>query len=371
MSELKIVVPENFREFGKRVNKQINEIRATNDNYLVDVDLVRFNNGEGKAVIKETIRDKDLYILSDVSNYDISYNYYGRTHYMSPDEHFQDIKRILSAECGHASKRTVIMPYLYESRQDKKDSRESLDCANSLQELQSMGVNEIVTCDVHNKGVMNAIPNMAFENVYLTDMLLLDILSNEKIDDFNKIICISPDEGAMKRARVFSDMLGNVQIGSFYKQRDYTKVIDGKNPIVDHRFLGPSDMEGKYAIVVDDMIASGGSILDTAKHLKELKVSKVFLVVTFALFTSGVEKFDEYYKMGIIDRVYASNVNYVPREYQERPWFKSVDCSYKLAYLISELNYGHSIGELISCKEDIAKKMEKLRKGDFNEKKQK
>lgn len=362
MSNLKIIVPENFREFGEKVNKHINEIRVTNDNYLVDVDLVRFNNGEGKAVIKETIRDKDLYILSDVSNYDVFYNYYGRKHYMSPDEHFQDIKRILSAECGHASKRTVIMPYLYESRQDKKDSRESLDCANSLQELRNMGVNEIVTCDVHNKGVMNAIPNMAFENMYLGDMLILDLLTNEKITDFGKIMCISPDEGAMKRARFFSELLGNVPIGSFYKQRDYTKVIDGKNPIVDHRFLGPSDMSGKYTVVIDDMIASGGSILDTAMSLKKLGVEKIYLMVTFALFTSGVEKFDEYYEKGIIDRVYASNVCYVPEEYQKREWFKLVDCSHKLATLISELNYGHSVGELINCKEDVAIKIKKLRR---------
>lgn len=362
MSELKIVVPENFSEFGKKVNNQINEIRATNDNYLVDVDLVRFNNGEGKAVIKETIRDKDLYILSDVSNYDISYNYYGRTHYMSPDEHFQDIKRILSAECGHALKRTVIMPYLYESRQDKKDSRESLDCANSLQELKNMGVNEIVTCDVHNKSIMNAIPNLAFENMYLGDMLILDLLINEKIMDFNKIMCISPDEGAMKRARFFSELLGNVPIGSFYKQRDYTKIVDGKNPIVDHRFLGPSDMSGKYAVVVDDMIASGSSILDTAMLLKKLGVEKVYLMVTFALFTNGIKKFDEYFEKGIIDRVYASNVCYVPEIYQNREWFKLVDCSHKLAYLISELNYGHSIGELINCKEDVAIKIKKLRR---------
>jgi len=362
VSELKIIVADNFREFGESVNRHINDIRGTNDNYLLDLDLVRFNNGEGKAVIRESIRDKDLYIMSDVSNYDVSYKYYNRLHYMSPDEHFQDIKRILSAECGHASKRTIIMPYLYESRQDKKDSRESLDCANALQELYNMGVNEIVTCDVHNKGIMNAIPNTAFENVYLTDMLLLDLLTKEKISDFDRLICISPDEGAMKRAKVFSEMLGNVQIGSFYKQRDYTRVVDGKNPIVDHRFLGPSNMSGKYAIVVDDMIASGGSILDTAKLLKSLDVEKIFLVVTFSLFTNGIEKFDEYYEKGIIDRVYASNVCYVPKEFISKEWFNLVDCSHKLAYLISELNYGHSIGELINCKEDIAVKIKKLRR---------
>ena len=364
MSELKIIVPDNFKEFGNKVNEHLKDIRNNKDNYLVDASLIRFNNGEGKAVIKETIRDKDLYILSDVSNYSIHYQNYNYIHYMSPDEHFMDIKRILSAECGHALKRTVIMPYLYESRQDKKDSRESLDCAMALQELTNMGVNEIVTCDVHNKGIMNAIPNTAFENVYLTDMLLLDLLTHEKITNFDNLICISPDEGAMKRARVFSEMLGNVQIGSFYKLRDYTKVINGKNPIIDHRFLGPSnkDMQGKYAFVVDDMIASGESILDTARLLKEIGVEKIFLVVTFALFTQGVSKFDEYYNQGIIDRVYATNVNYVPDRYLTRKWFQSVDCSHKLAYLISELNYGHSIGELINSKQDVAIKIKKLRR---------
>ena len=346
MSKLKIIVPENFKEFGESVNKHIQDIRKTKDNYLVDLNLVRFNNGEGKAIINESIRDVDLYILSDVSNYDISYDSFGRTHYMSPDEHFMDIKRILSAECRHASKRTVIMPYLYESRQDKKESRESLDCAMALKELESMGVNEIITCDVHNRGIVNAVPGMAFENVYLGDRLLLDLLKNEKINDFSKIICVSPDEGAMKRARFFSDLLGNVPVGSFYKQRDYTKVVDGKNPIIDHRFLGPSDLNGKYAVVVDDMIASGGSILDTARLLKDL----------------GVDKFQEYYDKGIINRVYAANVSYVPIEFLNKEWFKSVDCSYKIANIISQLNYGRSIGELISCETETAIKIRRLRK---------
>jgi len=362
MNDLKIIVPENFRDFGNKVNEHIKLIRNNNDNYLADTQFVRFNNGEGKVVIKESIRDKDLYIMSDVSNYSICYDYYGMSHNMGPDEHFQDIKRILSAECGHASKRTVIMPYLYESRQDKKDARESLDCAMSLKELEYMGVNEVITCDVHNKSILNAVPNMAFENVYLSDMLTLDFLTNEKIDDFSKIICISPDEGAMKRARFFSEILGDVPIGSFYKQRDYTSLVDGMSPIVDHRFLGPSDLSGRYAVVVDDMIASGSSILDTALALKKLGVEKVFLMVTFALFTGGVKKFDDYYQDGIFERVYASNVNYVPQSYLDRVWFKSVDCSYKLANLISEINYGHSIGELINCRTDTAVKIKKLRK---------
>jgi len=352
MNELKIIVPKNFKEFGEKVNWHINDIRQTDKNYLVKSQFIRFNNGEGKVIIDESIRDKDLYILSDVSNYDVSYQAYGRTHYMLPDEHLQDIKRILSAECGHASKRTVIMPYLYSSRQDKKDSRESLDCAISLQELANLGVNEIVTCDIHNKAVMNAVPNLAFENVYLTDAILNDLLNKELIDDFQKIICISPDEGAMKRARYFSEMLGNAEVGSFYKQRDYSTIVDGKNPIIEHKFLGPSSLEGKDAIVVDDMIASGGSILDTARLLKEIGAKRIFLVVTFALFTSGTSKFEKFYEAGYFDRVYATNASYIPEQIYNKEWFHLVDCSPRIAKIISEINYGNSIGELITGKKD-------------------
>lgn len=353
MNELKIIVPKNYQEFGENVNYHINNLRQTDKRYLIDTDFIRFNNGEGKVVIRESIRDKDLYILSDVSNYDVSYQAYGRTHYMLPDEHLQDIKRILSAECGHASKRTAIMPYLYSSRQDKKDSRESLDCAVALQELANLGVNEIVTCDIHNKAVMNAIPNLAFENVYLTDMILNDLLDKELIDNFENIICISPDEGAMKRARFFSELLGNVDVGSFYKQRDYSVVIDGKNPIKEHKFLGPNDLSGKDALVVDDMIASGGSILDTAKLLKSIGTERIFLVVTFALFTSGTEKFEEAYQKGYFDRVYATNASYIPESIKNKEWFHLVDCSPRVAEIISELNYGHSIGELINGKKIV------------------
>ena len=362
VKDLKMIVADNFCEFGEKVNNHIKKIRNSNDDYIVPLNLVRFNNGEGKAEIKESIRDKDLYILSDVSNYDIWYDYYGRHHYMSPDEHFTDIKRILSAECGHANKRTIVMPYLYQSRQDKRDSRESLDCAVALQELKNMGANEIITCDVHNRGVGNAVHNTAFESVKLGDILLYDLLENEDITDYSKFVCISPDEGAMKRARFFSGLIGNVPIGSFYKERDYTKVVNGKNPIIDHRFIGPNDMKGKYVIISDDMIASGGSMLDTVLSIKKLGVEKIFVIVTFALFTEGIDKFSAYYQKGILDRVYASNVSYVPKEIQELEWFKSVDCSDKIANIISELNYGKSIGDLIDGKTETAVKIKKLRR---------
>ena len=352
MNDLKIIVANNYQEFGQKVNEHINKLRGTNTNYLINTDFVRFNNGEGKVIIKESVRGHDLYILSDVSNYDVYYEAYGRKHYMTPDEHLQDIKRVLSAECGHASKRTVIMPYLYSSRQDKKDARESLDCAVALQELANLGVNEFVTCDIHNKAIMNSVPNIAFENVYLTDTILNDVVKKEKIKEKDNLICISPDEGAMKRTRYFSELLGQVPVGSFYKQRDITKIVDGKNPIAEHTYIGP-DLKGKTCIVTDDMIASGGSILDTAKSLKELGAKKVILIVTFALFTSGIKKFEEAYKLKQFNRVYATNASYIPKSIKSKTWFHEVDCSERIAKIISEINYGHSIGELITGKKEL------------------
>lgn len=363
VKELKMLVPENFRDFGNKVNKHINEIRQNDENYIVDADLVRFNNGEGKVVIKESIRDKDLYILSDVSNYDITYKFFGKDHYMSPDEHFQDIKRMLSADCMHASKRTVIMPYLYQGRQDRRSSRESLDCAVALDELRNLGVDELITCDVHNRGVGNAIHNTSFESVQMGDILLYDLVINEGIEDFNKFICISPDAGAMKRASFFSDLLDGVQTATFDKERDLTKVVDGKNLIKSHPFVGPSNLNGRYAIVPDDMIASGGSMVGTVEAIKKLGAEKIFVVVTFALFTKGVDDFVKLHKEGKLDRVYASNVNYVPNEVQNMEWFKSVDCSDKLANIIHRLNYGESISDLIDGRTETAVKIKKLRLG--------
>ena len=362
MSELKMIIPENFKEFGSKVNEHIKKMRNSTENFIVPTDLVRFSNGEGKAVIKESIRDKDLYILYDVSNHDITYKYYGKDHNMTPDEHFQDIKRVLSAECGHAHKRTVVMPYLYQGRQDKRASRESLDCAVGLDELRYMGVNEIITCDVHNRGVGNAVHNTAFESVQLGDILLYDLVKNEKIDDFDRFICISPDSGAMKRASFFSDLLGNVQVATFDKNRDYTKVVDGKNPIKSHPFVGPSNLGGRYAIVPDDMIASGGSMVETVEAIKKLGVEKIFVVVTFALFTEGVDEFIRLHDEGKLDRVYASNVNYVPKDIQSMKWFKSVDCSDKIANIIHRLNYGESISDLIDGRTQTAVKIRKLRR---------
>ena len=364
MSDLKIIVADNYKEFGQKVNEHINKERKTNKNYIIDTDFVRFNNGEGKVVIKESVRDVDLYILTDVSNYDITYEAFGRTHYMMPDEHYQDIKRILAAECGHATKRTLIMPYLYESRQDKKSARESLDCAVALQELRNLGINETVTCDVHNIAVMNAIPLKAFENVYLTDNILSDVVKLEKLTENDNLICISPDEGAMSRTIHYSSVLGSTPVAQFYKQRDYTKVVDGKNPIKEHKFLGPSSLEGMTCIVTDDMIASGGSMLDAAKKLKDLGAEKIILIVTFALFTAGTKKFEEAYQKGYFNRVYATNASYIPQSIKDKEWFHEVDCSKRIAHIISELNYGHSIGEVIEGRDGLVFKVRKKEKNE-------
>jgi len=362
MKDLKIVVPENFYEFGSKVNAHLQKMRETDEDFIINQKLYRFNNGEGKCVLYESIRDKDVYILSDVSNDSVSYKLRGCDHRVGPDEHFMDIIRILSAECGHASKRTLIMPYLYSSRQDRKESRESLDCATALQLLVNMGVDEIVTCDVHNKGVMNAVPTTPFENMYLTDTMLTEWLIRENIFDFDKIICISPDEGAMKRARFFSEVLDNASVGAFYKYRSQ-QILDGSAQIREHRFLGKTDdLIGKTAVVTDDMIDTGGSILDTAKQLKELGVEKVYLMATFAFFSKGVDKFDEYYNKGYFDKVYSTNLVYVSDEVMNKPWFESVDCSLNVAYVINELNYGRSIGEVIKGRDAVLTKVRSVRK---------
>lgn len=366
MKELKVIVPENCKELGEKVLTHLKELNGNDCDYIKFIDkngLIRFNNGEGKCVLDESLRNKDLYILSDVSNRGITYNLCGKIHEMSPDEHFMDILRILSAECGHASKRTLIMPYLYGSRQDRKEHRESLDCAMSLQWLVNMGVDEIVTCDVHNKGVMNAIPKTPFENVYLTDTMLTDLILTEEIFDYENIICISPDEGAMKRARFFSEVIDDAKMAAFYKYRDQ-KVSNGNAKMREHRFLGdPDDLIGKIAIVTDDMIDTGGSILDTAKQLKELGVDKVYLVTTFAFFSKGIEKFNAYYECGYIDRVYSTNLAYVPEEAKNSPWFKSIDCSRNIAVIINELNHERSIGEVIKGRDAVLKRVREIREG--------
>ena len=359
---LKLIVPENFFEFGRRVNNHINLIRNTEENYIADMKLERFNNGEGKCSLGESVRNMDIYIMTDIGNYDITYKAQRGVHHMMPDEHYQDLKRIISAIGGHARKITLIMPLLYQSRQDKRSSRESLDCAMALQELERYNISELVTFDAHNPMVSNAIPNkMTFSNGYATGEMILSILSNENID-INKLFIVSPDEGARSRAKFLADILGGIKYGNFDKRRDYTKIEDGKNPIVYHEFVGPSDLTGLDIIVIDDMIASGSSLIDTAKQLKERGANRIYLMATFSLFTKGVDMFNDAYNKGLFDKLYSTNLTYVPDEYKVLPWFHNVDCSLKVANIIDSLNKGNSIRELLNGKEETAYKVKSLKK---------
>lgn len=338
MEELKLIVLDNIEKFGLKTDDYLRKINKNNESYIIPITRDRFSNGEGKIKINGTVRDKDIYILSDVGNYNITYNMHGFIHHMSPDEHFQDIKRVISAISGYAAKITLVMPLLYESRQHKRKGKESLDCAIALQELQALGVNHIVTFDAHDPNVSNAIPNLPFENFYIAHDILNRIIEEENIDN---ILVVSPDMGAMERARYYAEILGS-DVGVFYKRRDLSKVINGKNPIVEHVYLG-SDVKGKDIIVVDDMIASGTSMLEVAAYLKDNGANKVYLVSTFALLTEGPDKFIEAYNNGLFDKMYSTNLSYVPEIIKNEAWYEDVDCSNRLANIINKLHNKESL----------------------------
>jgi len=353
-SGLKLVVFDNAMELGKKVEFNLQKLR-NDDQYILPITASRFSNGEGKVRIDESVRDKDLYVLTDPSNYSINYNFHGMTHYMSPDEHFQDIKRLISATSGHAGKINLIMPLLYQSRQHKRKGRESLDCALALQELERLGVNNIITFDAHDPNVANAVPNLSFYNIYPTGIIIDRLIENKDIQD---ILVISPDMGAMERARYYAEIFG-CDVGMFYKRRDISKVVNGKNPIVEHVYLG-SDVKNKDVIIVDDMISSGGSMIETAENLKERGARHICLVTTFALFTEGTKIFDDAYEKGIFDKLYATNLAYVPDSIKEKDWYFDVDCSLMVARIVDSLNNKKSLEEL-SSKDKILKKVRSSR----------
>ena len=339
---LAIIPLESSKTLGERVNNYLikwrKERSLENKNkiafaeydrysYLVEADCPRFGTGEGKGLIKQSVRGDDLYIIVDITNHSIKYTVRGHENHMSPDDHYQDLKRIIAAVGGKARRITVIMPFLYESRQHRRTSRESLDCAIALQELTNMGVESIITFDAHDPRVQNAIPLKTFETVQCTYQFIKTLLTcahDIKIDPDNLMI-ISPDEGAMARAVYFSNVL-EVDIGMFYKRRDHSIIVDGQNPVVAHEFLG-ADVEGKDILIIDDMISSGGSMLEVAKELHERKAKRIFCAATFGLFTSGLEKFDKAYKEGIISKVMTTNLIYQEDELLTKPWYASVDMS--------------------------------------------
>ncbi len=332
------------------------------NSYIVEARTPRFGSGEGKGLIEESVRGDDLYIMVDVCNYNLTYSLCGRTNHMSPDDHFQDLKRIIAAVAGKARRINVIMPFLYESRQHRRSGRESLDCALALQELTNMGVENIITFDAHDPRVQNAIPLKGFETVQPTYQFIKYLMKVETdLDiDSNHMMVISPDEGGMNRAVYFANVLG-LDMGMFYKRRDYTRIVDGRNPIVAHEFLGTS-VEGKDVLIIDDMISSGDSMLEVARELKGRNARKVFICATFGLFTNGLAKFDEYHASGLIDRILTTNLVYQSPELLARPYYINVDMSKYVALIIDNLNHDDSLSELLDPARRINKLLSKYRK---------
>lgn len=323
------------------------------DSFVASADTIRFADGEGKCVLHESLRGHDVYILCDLFNYGVTYKMYGVEQRMSPDDHYQDLKRIIGAIGGKARRISVVMPMIYEGRQDKRSGRESLDCAISLQELVRMGVTNIITFDVHNGGVMNAIPYHGFENVHPTYQMLKALV--KKVPDISltsdELVMFSPDEGGMARCVYYSSILG-LDLSMFYKRRDYTRVVNGKNPIVAHEYLG-GDIRGKDVIVVDDIIASGESMMDVARKIREMGARRVFLFASFGLFCEGLEKIDEAYENGYFDYLFTTNLVYRSPELLSRKWFVEVNLTKYVALLIDTLNHDRSISRLLSNAEKI------------------
>ena len=323
------------------------------ETYKINISNPRFGSGESKAVINETVRGYDLYIVTDCFNYSVTYKMYGMTVPKSPDDHYADLKRVISAASSKAKRISVIMPMLYEGRQHKRSSRESLDCAMALQELVNLGVENIITFDAHDQRVQNAIPHKSFENVMPTYQMIKAIVNN--IDDLkvdkDHLMVISPDEGAMQRCIYFATQLG-VNLGMFYKRRDFTKVVDGRNPIVEHQYLG-EPINGKDIIIVDDMISSGESMLEVAKKLKGLGANRIFVCTTFGLFANGLDVFDEAYKNGVFEKVFTTNGVYQTPELLSREWYQSVDLSKYVAYFLDTLNHDMSVSSLLDSSDKI------------------
>ena len=381
VGKLGIIPLASCKELGEKVNNYLVEWRNERenehhanivfegyqrDNYIISARVPRFGSGEAKGVLGESVRGYDLYLMVDVCNYSLTYSLCGQTNHMSPDDHYQDLKRIIAAVGGKAKSITVIMPFLYESRQHKRSGRESLDCALALQELIDMGVNNIITFDAHDPRVQNAIPINGFETVQPAYQFIKGLLRNIpdlKIDSDHMMV-ISPDEGGMGRAIYIANVLG-LDMGMFYKRRDYTKIVNGRNPIVAHEFLG-TDVTGKDLIIIDDMISSGDSVLEVASELKRRKANRIFIFSTFGLFTNGLEKFDKAYEEGYITRVLTTNLVYQTPELLEKPYYISCDMSKYIAYIIDTLNHDASISNLLDPSDRIQKRLTQYRNGTMD-----
>lgn len=380
IAPLGIIPLESIADIGQKVDQYLSQWRADRNSdhldditkssyrsgsYIVSAKVPRFGSGEAKGEISQSVRGLDIYIMTDVTNYSLTYKLCGQMNHYSPDDHYADLKRIIAAIEGKANRITVILPFLYESRQHRRSSRESLDCAIALQELIAMGVDNIITFDAHDPRVQNAIPLHGFETVQPAYQFIKGILKNVKdlqIDNEHLMI-ISPDEGGTNRAVYMASVLG-VDMGMFYKRRDYSKIVDGRNPIVAHEFLG-SSVEGKDVIIVDDMISSGESMIDVAKELKKRKANRIFTVATFGLFTSGLDKFDKAVEEGLIYRVVTTNLTYQTPELLSRPYYINCDMSKYIAYIIDTLNHDCSIASLLDPYERIEALVNKYKAGEY------
>ena len=365
VAPLRIISMNGAQELGKKIEDHLLRWAHTSgkeiDSFAIQADCPRFSSGDGKGLIRSSIRGTDLYILVDVGNYNIKYNMYGFENAMSPDDHYQDLRRIIQATSGKAHRINVIMPNLYGGRQHRRSYRESLDCAVALQELQTMGVDNIVTFDAHDPRVCNAVPMMGFDNLMPSYQVMKAMFRDipDLIVDRDHLMVVSPDEGALNRNMYYAANM-EVEMGMFYKRRDYSRIVNGRNPIVAHEYLGTS-VEGKDIFIADDIIASGESMLDIAYELKKRKANRIFAYATYAIFTAGLEKMDKAVADGVLDGVFGTNLTYRTPELLSRPWFHEVDCSKYVAYYIAALNHNISISELINSHDKIQSLLEKHR----------
>ena len=362
--DLGIIALQSCKDFGEKLDKHIMKLRRFEgipcpETFMIDAQQIRFTDGQGKIVLNETVRGKDIFLICDVGNYSCTYSLYGYENHMGPDEHFQDIKRAVSAIGGKAARINVMMPMLYSQRQDRNKGRESLDCALAMRELEALGVRDIITFDVHNPSVQNAVPLLSFENLYATFEMVKNFIEDEEeiVSDKENFLIISPDLGGMERAIYYSTVMG-IDVGLYYKRRDYTRIIDGRNPIVQHDYLG-RDVAGKNIIIIDDIISTGDSAAEIIEDLKQRNAAKIFLATTFAQFTRGSDKFQRLHDEGQLTRVYSTNLTYVPQTILDKPWFKHVDMSPFAAEVINNLNMNRSIEPILDATDRLANYLER------------
>lgn len=355
---LGIIVLKGFEDRAESLNKELCKITGNEKNYIIEIDNPRFSNGEAKVQIKQSVRNKDIFIVADVGNYNCTYKMYGHENRLSPDDHYVDIIRTISAIGGKAKRITLILPLMYSSRQHRRKGRESLDCAMALRYFEYLGVNNIITFDLHDPEMQNTIPTGSFDSIFPISAILKTFIADKKDEiDKNKMVVISPDTGAMERTRQYAGTL-NLDLGMCYKRRDYTRIVDGKNPIIQHEYIGP-DVNGKNILIIDDMLSSGESIVDIASMMKERGCKNVYTITTFAFFTNGLEKFDEYYKQGLISKVYATNASYLNEDLKKREWFVEVNVTRFIAKVINVINTEKSLGSIISTTAQLAELLKK------------